>query len=169
MVQSTEVNGKAEWYDIRGNAIDKYVKEQGEFLRERISEMIEDNPDIKDKSKKDLIYVISPFKNVADKLAKELDKIDFTRYDENNKCTNVGTVHTFQGKEAAIVFMVLGADTRSTGAAYWAVGSDNPNIMNVATTRAEEEFYIIGDKQLYMNLNSDVINNTNKIINLFNK
>ncbi|MFW5411974.1 DEAD/DEAH box helicase [Aerococcus urinaeequi] len=169
MVQSTEVPGRAEWYDIRGNAIDKYVKEQGEFLRERISEMIEDNPDIKDKSKKDLIYVISPFKNVADKLAKELDKIGFTRYDENNKCTNVGTVHTFQGKEAAIVFMVLGADTKSTRAAYWAVGSDNPNIMNVATTRAKEEFYIIGDKQLYMNLNSDVINNTNKIINLFNK
>nr|WP_279100008.1 AAA domain-containing protein [Aerococcus urinaeequi] len=169
MVQSTEANGRAEWYDIRGNATDKYVKEQGEFLKKRISEMIEDNPDIKDKSKKDLIYVISPFKNVADNLAKELDKIGFTRYDENNKCTNVGTVHTFQGKEAAIVFMVLGADTKSTSAAYWAVGSDNPNIMNVATTRAKEEFYIIGDKQLYMNLNSDVINNTNKIINLFNK
>lgn len=62
MVESTEVNGRAERYDIRGNAIDKYVKEQGEFLRERIAEMIEGNPDIKDKSKKDLIYVISPFK-----------------------------------------------------------------------------------------------------------
>ncbi|WP_231631450.1 DEAD/DEAH box helicase [Halolactibacillus sp. JCM 19043] len=168
MVQSNEVSGKAEWYNIRGNAIDKYVKEQGEFLKEKISEMIKDNPDINDESKKDLIYVISPFKNVAYQLTKELDKIGFTRYDENKKSTNVGTVHTFQGKEAAIVFMVLGADTRSTGAAHWAVGSDNPNIMNVAATRAKEEFYIIGDKQLYMKLNSDVINNTNKIISQFN-
>ena len=50
----------------------------------------------------------------------------------------------------------------------WAVGTDNPNIMNVAVTRAKEEFYIIGDKEMYLSLNSDVINDTCKIIEKHN-
>ena len=52
---------------------------------------------------------------------------------------NVGTVHTFQGKEAPVVFFVLGADKQSSGAAQWAVSE--PNMMNVAATRAKKEFY----------------------------
>ena len=118
------------------------------------------NPDITDKSKKDTIYVITPFRNVAYQLSRKLKEINFTRYDDNGKPTNVGTVHTFQGKEAKIVFLVLGADDRSKQAASWAMGNSNPNIMNVAATRAKEEFYIIGDKKLYMSLNSDVIHTT---------
>ena len=47
-------------------------------------------------------------------------------------------------------------------------GTDNPNIMNVAVTRAKEEFYIIGDKEMYLSLNSDVINDTCKIIEKHN-
>ncbi len=166
MVQGEKANGISEWYDIGGRATDKYVVEQGIFLREKIQNMIMRNPDIVDKQKEDIIYVISPFKNVAYQLSQELKKIGFTRYD-NGKPTNVGTVHTFQGKEAPIVFLVLGADAKSIGAANWAMGTDNPNIMNVAATRAKDEFYIIGDKNLYLSLKSDVINNTYKIIEDF--
>jgi len=168
MVQGDKKCGNAKWYDISGCADDKYVKEQGKFLKEKIQEMIKENPDILDKKKKDIIYVISPFKNVADQISIELDKIGFTRRDSNNKPTNVGTVHTFQGKEAPIVFLVLGADKKSMGAANWATGTSNPNIMNVAATRAKNEFYIIGDKKLYLELNSDVINKTYKIIEEYN-
>lgn len=168
MVQGVKEKGTSAWFDITGAAMDKYVAEQGRFLRERIQEMISQNPDIIDKEKKDIIYVISPFKNVAYQLSRELDKIGFTRYDEHGKPTNVGTVHTFQGKEARIVFLVLGADERSKGAANWAMGTENPNIMNVAATRAKEEFYIIGDRKLYLSLRSDVINNTYEIIRKFN-
>ncbi|MBS6115929.1 AAA domain-containing protein [Thomasclavelia spiroformis] len=169
MVQAEKKNGKSEWFDICGSAVDKYVEEQGKFLREKIQKMIFQNADIIDKEKKDIIYVITPFKNVAYHLSQELRKIGFTRYDEKGKPTNVGTVHTFQGKEAPIVFLVLGADEKSKGAANWAMGTENPNIMNVAATRAKEEFYIIGNKKLYLELKSDVINETNEIINKFNK
>lgn len=168
MVQSTDVPGKAIWYDITGNASDKYVKEQGEFLRNKISELLIQNPDINNKIKKDIIYVISPFKNVAYQLSQELKKIGFTRYGEDGKPTNIGTVHTFQGKEAPIVFLVLGCDEKSRGAANWAMGSDNPNIMNVAATRAKDEFYIIGDKRLFLGIKSDVISETYKILERFN-
>lgn len=168
MVQSTDTPGKAFWFDISGNAIDKYVKEQGEFLRNKISELMEQNPDINDKSKKDTIYVITPLKNVAYCLSQELKKIGFTRYDEKGKVTNIGTVHTFQGREAPNVFFVLGCDERSIGAANWAVGSANSNILNVAATRAKEEFYIIGDKRLYLGIKSTIINTSCSILDRFN-
>ena len=168
MVQSTDTPGKAFWFDISGNAIDKYVKEQGEFLRNKISELMEQNPDINDKTKKDTIYVITPFKNVAYCLSQELKKIGFTRYDEKGKVTNIGTVHTFQGREAPIVFFVLGCDERSIRAANWAVGSANQNILNVAATRAKEEFYIIGDKRLYLGIKSTIINESFRILDRFN-
>lgn len=153
--------GKAFWYDVKGNAVDKYVEEQGEKLVELILEKLVESPDLKNQ-----IYVITPFRNVAYRLSRKLDKIQFTSYDEKRKPTNVGTVHTFQGKEAKIVYFVLGADKKSQGAARWAVSQ--PNIINVAVTRAKEEFYIIGDKKLYSKLDSKVANKTIQIIDNYN-
>ena len=143
-VQGVEKNGKTGWFDVRGKANNKYVAEQGDFLVRKIQELMEQNPKIGDKKEKDVIYVITPFSNVARQLAKRLKEIHFIRYDDQDKPTNVGTVHTFQGKEAPVVFFVLGADQQSSGAARWAVSE--PNMMNVAATRAKEAFYIIGDK-----------------------
>lgn len=169
MVQGNKSDGKAEWYDVGGSADNKYVKEQGDLLVQKIRELSQHNKDILDKSKKDQVYVISPFKNVADNLSRKLAAdLKFTRYDSKSSPTNVGTVHTFQGKEAPIVFLVLGADEKSKGAANWAMGSENPNIMNVSATRAKKEFYIIGDKKLYSNLGSDVIDKTINEIRKFN-
>lgn len=110
MVQGMEKYGKADWFDVGGMANNKYVEEQGEFLLHKLKEMIDKNPKILDKKEKDVVYVITPFSNVAYQLSQKLRKIHFTRYDEQGKPTNVGTVHTFQGKEAPIVFFVLGAD-----------------------------------------------------------
>lgn len=168
MVQSTDIPGKGFWYNVSGHADDKYVKKQGDKLKEIISKLIDENPKINDKNKKDTIYVISPFRNVAYQLSTELAYIGFTRYSPAGRPTNVGTVHTFQGKEAPIVFLVLGCDEKSKGAASWAVGTANPNIMNVAATRAKDEFYIIGDQELFLNLGSDVIEKTYNVLVEFN-
>lgn len=162
MVQGMKKYGKTGWFDVGGAANNKYVEEQGEFLLQKLKEMSDRNPKILDKKEKDVIYVITPFSNVAYQLSRKLRKIGFTRYDGHGKPTNVGTVHTFQGKEAPIVFFVLGADRQSSGAARWAV--TEANIMNVAATRAKEEFYIIGDKKLYLGLGCDVVTDTDRII-----
>ena len=153
--------GKGKWYNSTGVANDKYVEEQGELLKELIKERTFVNPDLVEQ-----IYVITPFKNVAYKLAKKLDEIKFTRRNEHNNPINVGTVHTFQGKEAEIVFLVLGADNNSKGAASWAVSE--PNIMNVAVTRAKSEFYVIGDRGMYASLGSKVANAVIGIIDKYN-
>lgn len=150
--------GIAEWYDVTGSADDKYVMEQGKFLVEKLKEL-EGNKDF---------FVISPFKNVAQKLIERLNSEGLVRRDKNGKVTNIGTVHTFQGKEAPVVFLVLGADERSKGAANWSMGSNHPNIMNVAATRAKEEFYIIGNKKLYQGLESRVVDTAIEEIEKFN-
>ncbi|WP_244171233.1 DEAD/DEAH box helicase [Xanthomonas populi] len=61
--------------------------------------------------------------------------------------SNIGTVHTFQGKERDIVFLVLGCDSSNSGAIDWA--SAEPNILNVAVTRAKKHLYVIGDRKLW--------------------
>lgn len=156
MVQGKEeARGLGEWFDVGGGAKDKFVPEQADYLKEVLQKRHEEFDDI---------YVITPFKNVSVQLAKELDKIGFTKR-ENGKPINVGTVHTFQGKENKIVYFVLGADNMSEGAARWAVSE--PNILNVATTRAKEEFYIIGNKSLYKATQSPIIRDTIDILDAY--
>lgn len=73
-------------------------------------------------------FVISPFKSIYEVFETVED--------------HIGTVHTFQGKEADIVFLILGGNV-DTGAKNWV--SSKANILNVAATRAKKRFYIIGD------------------------
>ena len=75
---------------------------------------------------KDNYYIISPFKSI------------YKLFEKNN---TIGTVHTFQGKEADVVFFILGGS--SSGSKAWA--SSKANLLNVAVTRAKKRVYIIGD------------------------
>jgi len=156
-----ETDGCGVWVNISGKADDKFVKEQSDFVKAQIIQRMSEGGI----SPND-IYVITPFKNVAYRLVGELTDIGFLCW-ENGKPVNVGTVHTFQGKEAKIVYLILGADISSLGAAAWVV--KEPNIINVAATRAKEELYIVGDQQLYSRLGSSVADTTMKVIQDYNR
>ncbi len=170
--QKLGIAGSAKWIDVSGRSDgNKYVEKQADELCKLIYRLVHEkaNPF----NEKD-IFVITPFKNVAQKLSKRLkvidlgygDRIKFTRY-KDGKPTNVGTVHTFQGKENEVVFLVLGASKKEKNAASWAV--KEPNIINVGATRAKKWFYIIGDKELYKSLHSPSINKTINIIDEYKK
>ena len=62
--------------------------------------------------------------------------------------SNVGTIFTFQGKEADVVIVLTGLQGNSTGAAITIVGN-KPNLLNVAVTRAKERIYFVGDSNLW--------------------
>lgn len=84
------------------------------------------------------IFVISPFKSVANVCVSEY------RYKSGISC---GTIHRFQGKEADVVSLVLGGNPHSQGARNWV--ARNPNMLNVALTRAKKRFYVIGNRNLW--------------------
>ena len=95
------------------------------------------------------LFVISPFTSVIagvrDKLKSALSEC--AEESERNKFlkNNIGTVHTFQGKEADEVIFVLGCDKRASNAVRFV----NANIVNVAASRAKYRLYIIGDYNVW--------------------
>ncbi|MDY2981716.1 MAG: DEAD/DEAH box helicase [Fusobacterium sp.] len=163
MVLADKKTGKSEWISVKGNVKGKqYVEEQGQKLLERIKEhwknLEKESPSV---------YIITPFTEVKseikkllkkellkDEEIKEVLKRKINKEDEKEIRNiieswievSIGTVHTFQGKEANIVYFVCGGDESTEGAINWSCSK--PNLLNVAVTRAKKEFYIIGDKDL---------------------
>lgn len=85
-------------------------------------------------------------KRQGDKIAKQFYK---TKNDWLKG--RVGTVHTFQGKEESMVWLVLGCDESNMGAVNWA--ASKPNLLNVALTRAKHRVFIIGDAGIWRQQN----------------
>ena len=88
------------------------------------------------------LLIVSPFRAVAASIARVAGRhgVDLR--------TQSGTVHTAQGKEAAVVIIVLGG--RTSGARNWAV--ETPNLFNVAVSRAKRRLFVIGDRSEWSGL-----------------
>lgn len=156
MVQATRPKAVAPdlhascWIDVTGKATDKVVHAEIAALRAILRAFVRDWPQVTDhngKPKPASVYIISPFRNVA-QACKDLLRDDehLGRQQVRKKYTmGAGTVHTFQGKEAPIVFMVLGSAPGDAGARSRSWAAAKPNLLNVAVTRAQQRFYVIGN------------------------
>ncbi|MCG7338849.1 DNA2/NAM7 family helicase [Staphylococcus sp. ACRSN] len=142
--------GKTGWFNSRGTSLQKqYVKEHGEKVLELLAN--DWNEAIKNGEMEPNSFVISPFSAVQNQI-KQLVKSRLPHKTNIERGTisrwvnkSIGTVHTFQGKEAQKAYFVVGTDNTQDGAVNWSC--EKPNLLNVAVTRAKKEFYVIGDLQ----------------------
>ena len=134
---------------------DRYIRVQGQIAFELIQKLRARNAEFKD------IFIITPFTSVAHGFKSYMQSIsdDIVNWtDKDNKSgwlkDNIGTVHTFQGKEAKVVIYMLGC--QSDGTANGAIKWVNANNVNVAFTRAKEYIYVIGDATKWAELNKNL-------------
>lgn len=134
---------------------DRYIQVQGQIAFELIQKLRARNTKFKD------IFIITPFTSVAYGFKKYIksisdDTVNWTKEDNKKDWLNdnIGTVHTFQGKEAKVVIYMLGC--QSDGSANGAIKWVNANNVNVALTRAKEYVYVIGDATKWAELNKNL-------------
>ncbi|WP_282077161.1 DEAD/DEAH box helicase [Epibacterium ulvae] len=138
--------GQSAWIHVEGKAgPDKWCADEATKLIEMMRKL-------RDAGAKADLYVVTPFVIVQDNLRREILASGvlegWVEKPRSWAFEHVGTVHTVQGREAAIVFFVLGAQMSSqNGARNWAGG--RPNLVNVAVTRAKASLYVIGNRQLW--------------------
>jgi hypothetical protein len=137
------------WYDVDGScAARHWVPSHGDVACEILDRVMREYKD-----QEPDIFFITPFRSIKERLAKLL--VDRARSIGCSKDVaaairrRVGTVHTFQGKEAEVVAFVLGCDENTRGAARWA--GERPNLVNVAVTRAKKRIYVVGSLSLWHN------------------
>ncbi|MBP2657043.1 MAG: hypothetical protein H6Q69_75 [Firmicutes bacterium] len=142
-----EVLGSSKWINVIGNANGKWSSDEGVIAVRILEKLFESG--IKDPD----VFFITPFRIVASELRQMIrknsriaKKLLPSAWEWTNE--HIGTVHTFQGKEADTVVFVLGAPLdSSSGARRWAGGS--PNLLNVAVTRAKRRLYVIGSHKAW--------------------
>ena len=137
--------GPSRWIDVQGSGRDKWCPAEGDEAVHLLEQIIAKGiaPDL---------YVVTPFVQVADGLRaaiRESAALNAAIPDIGSWVfERVGTIHTVQGREAEAVIFVLGApNPDQTGARGWA--GKQPNLLNVAVTRAKEALYVIGNRNLW--------------------
>jgi len=102
------------------------------------------------------LYIISPFKSVAHAMKKLLLENNLIPWAANlappAKISqwvrdSIGTIHSFQGKQAEVVILLLGGNPKKPGAISWA--TKTPNMLNVALTRAQHLCFVVGNYELW--------------------
>lgn len=150
MVQGTPTSiataalGSSRWFDVSGDSTAKWSDAEGRVVVELLVRLFANPDDIVD------AFVITPFRNVANKLKASLPAALEQRavVPRNWWDGRIGTIHTFQGKQASVVFLILGAPSaEERGARSWAAGT--PNIVNVAVSRAKHRVYLIGNRKAW--------------------
>lgn len=143
---------KSQWIQITG----KEKGNKNHFVTAQADKVCEMLEMAFEKQEFPSLYIISPFTTVVSEMRFYIrtyrkshltSKLAKSQMFDDWLLKNIGTVHTFQGKEANEVIFLLGCDGSKD--AEGAIGWVNNNIVNVAATRAKFRLYIIGDATIW--------------------
>jgi hypothetical protein len=130
------------------NSAFHFIEQEGKIACTEIDKLIVNLNEIPS------LYVITPFRSVDSGLKEYIKKHYVKKWmnvlDIKNKKVfierldnMIGTIHTFQGKQADAVILLLGGNSK--GAIEWV--AKKPNMLNVAITRAKKILYVIGNRK----------------------
>lgn len=155
-------NAVCRWLDVRGaSEWEHYVPAQAEKAMEIAIDIFSAFAEKEEpQDKYPSLFIITPFcsvrtgnanyfmENLYNKLRDSGVQIDPKQVKKWIR-TCIGTIHTFQGKEADTVILCLGVDSGGSGigAVDWA--AERPNILNVAVTRSKRDLFILGDRSMW--------------------
>ncbi|MEM9417268.1 MAG: AAA domain-containing protein [Bacteroidota bacterium] len=138
------------WFNVQGrlSGTKHWIAEEGKKTLEILQRLCTIEQQLPN------VYIITPFKNIAEsmkRLLRDYAKDWPGQHIDTKKVyawisESVGTIHTFQGKEADGIILVLGASD-NVDARNWVAGS--PNILNVALTRAKDFCLVVGDYKVW--------------------
>lgn len=133
----------SQWIDVSADDNDgHWIPSQGERVVRIVKKLV--GSQLRNSEGKLRAFVITPFSKVAEKITDLLAR-EFSWKDAKEMC---GTVHTFQGKEADFVVFLLGGDPKKPGVISTFAGK-NPNLVNVAVTRAKKRLYVVGNRKYW--------------------
>jgi RecA/RadA recombinase len=140
------VLGPSAWIDVTSTSGSKWSQDEGEVVLGLLKALATGGvrePDV---------FIITPFRTVQNQMRQLVrghnDLINRLSQTTAWKWADerIGTVHTFQGREAESVVFILGApNPNQNGARSWAGWP--PNIVNVAVTRAKRNLYVVGNRR----------------------
>lgn len=142
---------KSKWINVSG--VEKgdgnhYVQKQGEWVCACVKKAFEKNLESQEMPS---LFIITPFKLVVSGIKSCLNQDEGLRNSpsfEKWRDNCIGTIHTFQGKEANEVIFVLGCDEKQKHSKA-VTDFVNSNMVNVAVTRAKYRLYIVGDMDVW--------------------
>ncbi len=155
-------NAVCRWLDVHGaSEWEHYVPAQAENAMKIATDIFSAFAEKKEhQDKYPSLFIITPFCSVRTGIANYFKQNLYNKLRDNGVQmdqkqlkewirTCIGTIHTFQGKEADTVILCLGVDSDGSGigAVEWA--AERPNILNVAVTRSKRDLFILGDQSIW--------------------
>ncbi len=150
----------SQWINVRGReetAGNHFIRAQGERILALLETAFMRNAEKSDPAAQEAgpdLFIITPFHTAAEGMRQMISNaltggrpgLAAHREAVENWLTDdldphIGTVHTFQGREANEVIFMLGCDENSRRSAGWVSRS----IVNVAVSRAKYRLYVVGD------------------------
>lgn len=137
------VLGESAWIDVRGQSADgPVVHDEMRTLCDLLKLFTRQWPTHGKDRKNSTAFVISPFRKVSQECETVIKEVRLFYKEQPTPC---GTVHGFQGREAEVVFIVLGSAPGDAGGGSRNWASIKPNILNVALTRSKLRVFVIGN------------------------